>query len=490
VTAIETTTTRDVSGTLDGADGREAVGDYPTIWGLDPIQLHDYYWAARGVQVVRLGEPSSVVEGAELFLLTDANTLVLFRIRPLIEMLSWVAPLVLFVRVHETRERPYQEFADIEPDASLRRFVRSYACQYTRAARVAFTSDPDIARAWQAMRDTPRPWRRIRRQIPAARRGAVSVRGQAYDLHCRTELERYSRDLVRSWPKPSASIARAAGHAASVWSDPEARVADGARFVGEVWIGAGRELGADDLVVGPAILWDDPSRRPVVQTIQWRDLEPTAPTARPNHLPQRSSLSRMTKRAFDIVFALVALILTLPLYPVIMLAILLEDGYPFIFAHARETLGGKEFPCLKFRSMRKDAEKIKEDLAHRNQADGPQFFMENDPRLTRVGRVLRKTNLDELPQFFNVLLGHMSIVGPRPSPRRENQFCPAWREARLSVRPGVTGLWQVNRTRIRGTDFQEWIKYDIQYVENQSWALDLHIIIKTIRVFLRGITSL
>jgi lipopolysaccharide/colanic/teichoic acid biosynthesis glycosyltransferase len=198
----------------------------------------------------------------------------------------------------------------------------------------------------------------------------------------------------------------------------------------------------------------------------------------------------MTKRAFDIIFALVALFLTLPFYPVIILAVLLEDGYPVFFTHARETLGGREFPCLKFRSMRKDAEKIKEGLAHRNQADGPQFFIENDPRLTRVGRILRKANLDELPQFFNVLLGHMSIVGPRPSPRRENQFCPAWREARLSVRPGVTGLWQVNRTRIRGTDFQEWIKYDIQYVENQSWALDLRIIAKTISVFLRGITFL
>jgi lipopolysaccharide/colanic/teichoic acid biosynthesis glycosyltransferase len=157
--------------------------------------------------------------------------------------------------------------------------------------------------------------------------------------------------------------------------------------------------------------------------------------------------------------------------------------------HKRETMGGREFPCLKFRSMRKDAELIKAALSDKNQADGPQFFMENDPRLTRVGRFIRKTNIDELPQFFNVLVGHMSIVGPRPSPRRENQFSPAWRDARLSVRPGVTGLWQVNRTRIRGADFQEWIKYDIQYVENQSWRLDLKIIGKTFNVFLKGFRS-
>src|SRR5207248_7868201 len=103
---------------------------------------------------------------------------------------------------------------------------------------------------------------------------------------------------------------------------------------------------------------------------------------------------------------------------------------------------------------------------------GPQFYIEWDVRVTKVGRFLRQTRLDELPQFFNVLRGQMSVVGPRPSPFKENQFCPAWREARLSVRPGITGLWQVKRTRTVGLDFQEWIKYDIEYVENASFSLD------------------
>jgi lipopolysaccharide/colanic/teichoic acid biosynthesis glycosyltransferase len=135
--------------------------------------------------------------------------------------------------------------------------------------------------------------------------------------------------------------------------------------------------------------------------------------------------------------------------------------------------------------MRKDAEKIKEQLKKLNQADGPQFYIENDPRLTRVGKFLRKVNLDEIPQFWNVLLGDMSIVGPRPSPHRENQFCPPWREARLSVRPGITGLWQVRRTRRAGSDFQEWIRYDIEYVENRSWWLDIKIIWKTLETIVR-----
>ena len=129
---------------------------------------------------------------------------------------------------------------------------------------------------------------------------------------------------------------------------------------------------------------------------------------------------------------------------------------------------------------------MKAELAKQNQADGPQFFIKSDPRLTRVGKIIRKLNIDELPQFFNVLLGQMSVVGPRPSPRKENQYCPPWREARLSVRPGITGLWQVKRTRKQGEDFQEWIRYDIEYVERANWGLDLYVIAKTIWLIVRG----
>ena len=137
--------------------------------------------------------------------------------------------------------------------------------------------------------------------------------------------------------------------------------------------------------------------------------------------------------------------------------------------------------------MRKDADEIKAQLAVENQADGPQFFIKQDPRLTRVGRLIRDLNVDEFPQFINILFGDMSVVGPRPSPRTENQYCPPWREARLSVRPGITGLWQVKRTRRQGLDFQEWIKFDIQYVEQLSWTLDLWIIFQTVIVLLRGV---
>jgi lipopolysaccharide/colanic/teichoic acid biosynthesis glycosyltransferase len=186
-----------------------------------------------------------------------------------------------------------------------------------------------------------------------------------------------------------------------------------------------------------------------------------------------------------VIFAILALLVTLPFYPFVMLAIFLEDGWPFFYAHERETMGGRTFGCIKFRSMRKGADSLKTELAAVNEADGPQFFIDNDPRLTWVGRLLRRTNIDELPQFINVLLGHMSVVGPRPSPRLENQCCPEWRETRLSVRPGITGLWQVRRTRLRGHDFQEWIKYDIQYVETMSLRLDAKLLWHTVLVIIR-----
>jgi lipopolysaccharide/colanic/teichoic acid biosynthesis glycosyltransferase len=112
--------------------------------------------------------------------------------------------------------------------------------------------------------------------------------------------------------------------------------------------------------------------------------------------------------------------------------------------------------------------------------DGPQFKMKDDPRITSVGRLVRMTNIDEIPQLFNVLLGHMSLVGPRPSPFRENQICVPWRRARLSVRPGITGLWQICRERRSSGDFQQWIFYDTLYVRHASTWLDIKIILATV----------
>jgi len=189
----------------------------------------------------------------------------------------------------------------------------------------------------------------------------------------------------------------------------------------------------------------------------------------------RFSYARCLKRITDCIVAAVVLILFAPIIPFIVLAIKLTSSGPVFFKDKRQGLHGKEFYCLKFRSMRVGAEQIQDKLRIVSQVDGPQFKIEDDPRLTAVGRFLRDTYLDEIPQFFNVLLGQMSVVGPRPSPESENTLCPSWRDARLSVRPGVTGLWQIQRTRKPMRDFQEWIYYDTKYVRELSLKMDLWI---------------
>jgi lipopolysaccharide/colanic/teichoic acid biosynthesis glycosyltransferase len=193
------------------------------------------------------------------------------------------------------------------------------------------------------------------------------------------------------------------------------------------------------------------------------------------------SYTRCVKRAADIIASLIVLILFAPIFPLIALAIKLNSKGPVFFKDRREGLHGREFFCLKFRTMIAGADLIQEKLRFINQVDGPQFKVENDPRVTAVGKFLRDTFIDETPQFLNILLGQMSVVGPRPSPKVENTSCPAWRDARLSVRPGITGLWQVSRTRLPGRDFQEWIYYDTEYVKNLSFKLDLWICLQTIK---------
>src|SRR5262249_26970173 len=178
-----------------------------------------------------------------------------------------------------------------------------------------------------------------------------------------------------------------------------------------------------------------------------------------------------------------ALIVLSPLMLLIAVLISLDSDGPVLFGHRREGRQGRVFKCLKFRTMTQDAESRQRELYAASAMDGPQFKLDNsgrgDPRVTRIGRFLRPTNLDELPQLINVVRGEMSLVGPRPSPFRENQVCVPWREARLSVRPGITGLWQVCRHDRSEGDFHQWIEYDLAYVQHMSLWLDLKIFVAT-----------
>jgi lipopolysaccharide/colanic/teichoic acid biosynthesis glycosyltransferase len=457
----------------------------PTIWGLGPMELHDRYWASRGVQIVRAGHPVRIDRKAELFLLMDQDHLVLFDLQNWIELLDWTKPDLLLLRLHARTDLRYCEVLTADDEGEFLRFERRYKSKQILTTRVGLTCERDLAEAWLLAKTASAGWRQLRWAVPSTYREVRTCPARIYRRSIADELAQFVEDLVGIWSYPDSTILRATKTIVPAWVDPLAKVDRNARIVGPVWVGAGRQLSSTDVVIGPAVLWDDPLKRPPPGELDFAQIEPTGAGPRSNAKPNLSEGYRIFKRGFDIIFSILALLITLPLYPLIMLAIFLEDGRPFFFSHERETLKGRLFRCIKFRSMRKGALEMASGLESENQADGPQFYIRKDPRVTRVGKILRDAHVDELPQFFNVLLGHMSVVGPRPSPSDENKFCAEWRDARLSVRPGITGLWQVQRTRLRGKDFQEWIKYDIQYVENMGLAMDLRLMWQTVIVICR-----
>lgn len=189
---------------------------------------------------------------------------------------------------------------------------------------------------------------------------------------------------------------------------------------------------------------------------------------------------RAFKRTFDIGFSLAALILFSWLFLLIAFAIKLDDPTgPAIFKQVRVGRDGREFVCYKFRSMHVDAESLIEELMVCNEKDAPVFKMRRDPRITRVGRVLRKASLDELPQFWNVLKGDMSVVGPRPALPRELPGYPARALPRFGIRPGITCYWQTRRNRDSIT-FDEWMDLDLLYLQKAGIWTDIKLIIQTV----------
>ena len=323
-----------------------------------------------------------------------------------------------------------------------------------------------------------------------------------------------------------------------VWAGPGVRVAPTAYLLGPVVLGEGCVVEPHAQIIGPAslgagchvgrsalvresVLWDGVRCLPhsrveqsvvaaaavvrrnqrVIGSVLVRDglaaagleADPPAPaetaaagvpTGRALVAGLRRRVYAAAKRGLDVAGAAAGLVLLAPVLLAVAAAVKLDSPGPVIFGQRRCGRGGRTFTMYKFRTMVRDAERLQADLAHRNEVDGPMFKISKDPRVTRVGRFLRRSSLDELPQLVNVLKGEMSLVGPRPLRMEEMAFSPSWRDLRLRVRPGMTGLWQVSgRTRIA---FDQWIAYDVEYIRNQSLWLDLKILWRTAVMVLRG----
>lgn len=275
-------------------------------------------------------------------------------------------------------------------------------------------------------------------------------------------------------------------------------------IVGPALIGAGARVGAGAIVahslVGPGCsvpiggvvrdrVWFDGTdgrandrQRPVVsysERLARLAIEAPDRSASDHHAERGRKGHLRVKRLIDIVVSGVSLLVLLPILALTSVAVWLESRRPIFYGGEREGLRGRVFKCWKFRTMRIGAHAVQHQLKGLDKMDGPHFKLDSDPRVTRVGRILRLANIDELPQLWNVFTGEMSLVGPRPSPFRENQICVPWREGRLSVKPGMTGMWQVCRQDRSSGDFHQWIEYDLLYVQHMSLALDLKIMLAT-----------
>jgi lipopolysaccharide/colanic/teichoic acid biosynthesis glycosyltransferase len=188
------------------------------------------------------------------------------------------------------------------------------------------------------------------------------------------------------------------------------------------------------------------------------------------------------KRAFDVFFCIFVLPVALPLLALCALAVLLDSRGPVVIGQTRTGRDARPFRMFKFRTMVRNAEELKAGLAHLNVLPPPDFKIPNDPRITRVGRILRQTSLDELPQLVNVLRGEMSLVGPRPTSFAATTYS-LWHTHRLEVTPGITGLWQVKGRNV--TTFDERLRIDIEYIERRSFFYDLKILLLTVPAVFR-----
>lgn len=396
------------------------------------------------------------------------------------------------------------ERVEFSPDGRVRRIQRYFdsatwplltgvACSLVSAACLRTSNDRAAFDSLLGLRQLLSA-----RAVPAR---DVPIAGEVYDLTREDEFLRLTHDVLLApgavaHTAPDAQVHATARLVGPVVIRTGAVVGAGARIVGPAVIGEGAHVGEDAVVTHSVIM--ERVTVTALSSVNHRVIAagdalneaagvPLPPADEDEGAESEMDLEETggtvypaAKMLVDMTLSGLALIVLAPLLAVIAVLIKIDSQGPVLYVDRREGLNGTVFPCLKFRTMRVGADLRQRELQAKNDVDGPQFKLEKDPRLTRLGRWLRPMSLDELPQLVNIVLGHMSLVGPRPSPFRENQTCVPWREARLSVRPGITGLWQVCRHDRPEGDFHQWIYFDLLYVQHMSLWLDLKIVIATV----------
>ncbi len=457
------------------------VSERPRVWGLDVPSVLDSWWRSQGVQWVRRGEGAAIQSQADLYLLSEPEQGVMFDLKPLTSALTWNRPSVTRLRLISAHGDDYRERILKGDRGGVVGIRREYWRETAGSQRLILTASAAIARSWSRAPDRRAAWIELRSSGGWSRSDHHRLVGESFRIGDAAQEGHLLSAIIARWDEPDRAIEGIVMTAPGVWMLQSERPAPDDILVGPAWIGA-RESRRDSLrIVGPAWSADAVTPATPARLIEIGEIRETTQQSGRSVTDVAEVRYDAMKRLIDIVASLMGLIVLSPVLLAVGLAVLIDDGWPIVFGHERQTRGGRNFRCLKFRTMRRNAEALAEQYREQNVCDGPQVYIADDPRVTRVGRVLRRYHLDELLQLLNVLAGDMSLVGPRPSPERENRLCPAWRDARLSVRPGITGLWQVCRTRQPGLDFQEWIQFDMQYVKSRSLTLDCWIVYRTLR---------
>ncbi|MAJ45736.1 MAG: hypothetical protein CBC35_00235 [Planctomycetes bacterium TMED75] len=459
------------------------------VWGHTMLELHDAYWRSQGVQCVRRSEDLELQTGSDLYMLLEPGQCAVFELSSLANAIVWNRAPLSRIRVLST-DRRYIEKVIVNTNNELVKIAREYGGLNNGSCRVLLTRRASLAQVWSKSSTRRTAWTELRRIIDWTKTDHYRTEGLLSKEGHPEQSELMLRKLVETWKDPSIAIEGITQIQPGVWGVDSRQLTSTTHVISPVWLGFDGSSTNDPVIIGPQARCDDPASRGrgKIKLLNIDEIwsGSTSTERKRSNAEQDVTTYQLVKRTIDIMVSLAILICVSPILFVVALAVALDNGFPLFFGHTRQSLGGRDFKCWKFRTMMKNAESMVQDLQSDNLADGPQVFIKDDPRITRVGRVLRRFHLDELPQFWNVLVGDMSLVGPRPSPDKENQFCPAWRESRLSVRPGITGLWQVERTRAPGLDFQEWIRYDIEYVNRASLMLDAKICFKTLYRIVSG----
>ena len=452
----------------------------PTFWGLPTEGLHRAFWHTCRIAVVRHGATEPGVGPADLYLLLPDAAWVWFDPDQVGDTLRWLKPQVLNLRVSVRSPEGYAERVVMDDTGQFQGIERRYGHATEATYRATLVRSRTLAEAWQRAPDLESA-STVLRTVPRAEQTSLDVAGRFFDSERGVDAANtmegpaaYLRLLATRWRDPHDALWNTQVLGPGVFAAPDCEIAPTARLVGPLWIGRGQRIGENAVVVGPQVLPDlaggTESKTKVSPPARVMVSRPAGVASGPYAL----------KRPLDLLLAGLGLLISLPLWPLIIAAILIEGGGKPFLSDRRQSKGGRPFDCFKFRSIRSDGDVIHPRLPPDDEPDPPQDRQEEKPQLTRVGSVLRRFGLDELPRLLNVIRGDMSLVGPRAGSNDEDPHCPAWRDARLSVRPGLTGIWRVSRTRPSGQGFTDWIRDDLEYVETQSLFLDARIILKTI----------